>query len=56
MAAELIQAGVDVAGILDPTPTSDALSAAMSLAKGDYLGAALSLVSMIPYALNIQRK
>jgi hypothetical protein len=49
LAFELAQLGVDAAGTVDPTPTSDAVSAGMSLSKGDYLGAALSGVSMIPY-------
>ncbi|NPC85977.1 hypothetical protein HPC49_48315, partial [Pyxidicoccus fallax] len=50
LTSDLAQAAVDVAGIADPTPISDGISAAMSLAKGDLVGAGLSLVSMIPYA------
>ncbi|WP_218079757.1 RNase A-like domain-containing protein [Anthocerotibacter panamensis] len=49
MALEMAQAAADLAGIADPTPISDGISAAISLAKGDYLGAGLSLVSMVPY-------
>ncbi|WP_218079759.1 hypothetical protein [Anthocerotibacter panamensis] len=45
----MAQAVADLAGIADPTPISDGISAAISLAKGDYLGAGLSLVSMVPY-------
>ncbi|CZF80682.1 hypothetical protein GCE9029_02138 [Grimontia celer] len=40
----------DITGIFDPTPASDGISAVISAAKGDWLGAGLSLVSMIPYA------
>jgi hypothetical protein len=47
---DLAQAALDIAGIADPTPISDGLSGLMSLARGDFLGAGLSLVSMIPYA------
>jgi hypothetical protein len=46
---ELGQTVIDVAGIVDPTPISDSISAVMSLSKGDYVGAALSTVSIIPY-------
>jgi hypothetical protein len=46
---ELAQAAVDAAGILDPSPASDAISAGMSAAKGDWFGVAMSTVSMFPY-------
>jgi hypothetical protein len=46
---EIAQAAVDAAGVVDPTPISDGVSAVMSLAKGDWWGAALSAVSMVPY-------
>ena len=49
MAIEAAQTAADVAGIFDPTPTSDAVSAGISIARGDWLGAGLSAVSMIPY-------
>jgi hypothetical protein len=49
LALELAQGAADVAGIFDPTPISDGISAAISLAKGDYVGAGLSLISMVPY-------
>lgn len=45
----MIQSGLDVAGVFDPTPTSDLISAGYSLARGDVGGAALSLVSCVPY-------
>lgn len=47
---DLTQSALDIAGIADPTPISDGLSALMSLGRGDFLGAGLSLVSMVPYA------
>ena len=47
---ELAQAAVDMAGIVDPTPISDVVGAGMSLARGDWIGAGLSLISVIPYA------
>ncbi|MBL8472113.1 MAG: hypothetical protein KF778_05670 [Rhodocyclaceae bacterium] len=48
----LEQAGLfaDVAGIVDPTPVSDVAGAAIAIAQGDFVGAALSGVSLIPYA------
>ena len=39
----------DIAGIFDPTPISDGAGTILSLAGGDFLGAGLSLVGMIPY-------
>lgn len=46
---QLAQAAVDAAGIVDPTPISDAVGGIMSLASGDFIGAGLSVVSMFPY-------
>ncbi|CAM2064450.1 HNH endonuclease [Sulfidibacter corallicola] len=46
----LIDAGLDIAGIADPTPISDAISAFRSAMRGDWIGAGLSAISMIPYA------
>lgn len=39
----------DIAGIADPSPTSDTVSLGMSVAEGDWLGAFLSGVSFVPY-------
>jgi hypothetical protein len=39
----------DMAGIIDPTPISDGISGLISLGKGDFSAAGLSVVSMIPY-------
>lgn len=50
LAWELSKVAVDVAGFVDPTPISDAVSMGMSLIDGDYVGAGLSLISMVPYA------
>jgi hypothetical protein len=47
---DLAQAAIDVAGIADPTPISDVTGAALSLYRGDLIGAGLSLISVIPYA------
>jgi len=47
---DLLQAGVDAAGIVDPTPACDLVGAGISAYRGDFIGAGLSLISMIPYA------
>ncbi len=39
----------DMAGIIDPTPISDGISGLISLGKGDFSAAGLSVASMIPY-------
>lgn len=49
MAWEVAKAGVDAAGIVDPTPTSDLIAGAMSAAEGDFVGAGLSLISVVPW-------
>ncbi|WP_146160789.1 hypothetical protein [Deinococcus arcticus] len=48
LALNMTQAAADIAGLVDPTPISDGRSAALSVARGDWLGAGLSLISMIP--------
>ncbi|MDO5088132.1 MAG: hypothetical protein Q4D74_11090, partial [Comamonadaceae bacterium] len=49
LALDLTQIGLDIVGIFDPTPISDGSNALISLFRGDFLGAGLSAVSMIPY-------
>ncbi|NJO18452.1 MAG: hypothetical protein HC877_22770 [Thioploca sp.] len=51
LAWELAQIGVDTTGIVDPSPTSDAIGMGLSLVSGDRFGAGLSLISMIPFFL-----
>ena len=46
---DLTQMALDIAGIVDPTPISDGVSGVISLFRGDWLGAGISLASMIPY-------
>jgi hypothetical protein len=46
---DLLQLALDLAGIADPTPASDGASALISLARGQWLDAALSGISIIPY-------
>jgi hypothetical protein len=41
--------GADIAGIFDPTPASDLIGGAMCVVDGDWVGAGLSLVSIVPY-------
>ncbi|MEN3794855.1 hypothetical protein [Fulvimarina sp. MAC3] len=43
------QLALDVAGIFDPTPISDAASTGLSLWNGELIDAALGGVSMVPY-------
>ncbi len=46
---ENARAAADLAGLFDPTPISDGVSMAMSIAAGDWLDAGLSGLSMVPY-------
>jgi RHS repeat-associated protein len=47
---DILGASLDIVGIFDPTPISDGLSAGLSAKKGDWLGAGISMLGMIPYA------
>lgn len=46
---ELAGLGLDIAGIISPGPICDGLSGCLALADGDYLGAALSAIAILPY-------
>jgi hypothetical protein len=49
LSLDLLQLCLDLAGVVDPTPASDAAGAIVALARGQWFDAALSGVSMIPY-------
>ena len=53
---DLLELGVAAAGTVDPSPTSDLFGAGIAAARGDLVGAGLSLVSMIPYAGDLLAK
>ncbi|GGY70954.1 polymorphic toxin type 15 domain-containing protein [Pseudoduganella albidiflava] len=46
---ELAASAADVAGMVDPTPTSDLIGAGLAIRKGDWFGAGMSVASMVPY-------
>ncbi|MEZ6127237.1 MAG: hypothetical protein R3C59_00980 [Planctomycetaceae bacterium] len=46
---DLTQFLLDIIGIFEPTPFADGTNAAISLKRKDWLGAALSAVSILPY-------
>ncbi|HEX5748538.1 MAG TPA: HNH endonuclease [Archangium sp.] len=46
---EMAQAALDAVGTIDPTPISDLTSAGISLYRGQFLDAGLSVVSAFPY-------
>lgn len=49
LAWEMAGTAADVAGMVDPTPASDLVGAGISLRNGDFLGAGLSVVGIVPY-------
>lgn len=49
LALDLLQLALDLAGFADPTPVSDGASLLISLGRGEWLDAAISGASMIPY-------
>lgn len=55
LALDLTQMGIDVVGMFDPTPTTGAINTGISLARHDWWGAALSAISMVPYAGDLAR-
>ena len=46
---DLVGLAFDIGGIFEPTPTFDVLSTALSGARGDYSGAFVSFLGVIPY-------
>ncbi len=46
---DLGQIALDIVGLADPTPISDGLNGLISLFRGDFVGAGISAVSMVPY-------
>lgn len=49
LTTDLAQIVLDITGFVDPTPVSDGLNALISLGRGDWLGAGLSGLAMVPY-------
>jgi hypothetical protein len=47
--ADIAQLSLDIAGIFDPTGAADAAGTLLSAARGDWWGAGLSLLGVIPY-------
>lgn len=46
---DILSAALDIVGILEPTGTADALNASFLFAKGDYFGAVVSGIGVVPY-------
>jgi hypothetical protein len=46
---DLTQMGIDLVGIVDPTPISDGSNTVISLFRGNWKDAAISAVAMVPY-------
>ena len=46
---DIVQFSLDMVGIVEPTPFADATSGLISLARGEWLNAAISGASMLPY-------
>lgn len=49
LSLDLAQIALDVAGFVDPTPISDGTNAVISVARGDWFGAGIGAVSIVPY-------
>ena len=52
---DLTQVGLSVVGIFDPTGIADAFDAGISLKRGDYWGAGISALGIIPYLGDIAK-
>lgn len=52
---DLTQVGLSVIGIFDPTGIADGTDAAISLGRGDYWGAGISALGIIPYLGDIAK-
>lgn len=49
LVADVAQVTLDIVGIVEPTPFADLANAAISLGRGDGVGAALSAAGAVPY-------
>ncbi len=49
LALDVAQIVLDIVGIFEPTPFADGTNALISIGRGDWLGATLSGISIIPY-------
>ena len=49
LALDIAQLTLDIVGIFEPTPFADGTNALISIGRGDWLGAGLSGISIIPY-------
>lgn len=49
IALDLTQFGIDIVGMFEPTPFADGTNALISIVRGDWFGASLSGVSIVPY-------
>ncbi len=49
LALDITQIGLDIVGIFEPTPFADGANTLISLGRGDWLGAGLSVLGVIPY-------
>lgn len=46
---DVVQAALDVGGMIEPTPACDGVNGLISLYRRDWFGAGVSLVSVVPY-------
>lgn len=49
LAKDIFQFFLDIVGIVDPTGVADGMNGMISLGRGDYAGAIISLIGLIPY-------
>jgi hypothetical protein len=49
LALDITQIGLDIVGIFEPTPFADGANTLISLGRGDWLGAGLSAIGIVPY-------
>ena len=52
---DVLSAGLDIVGVLDPTGIADGLNAGLQAKNGDFLGAGISTLGLIPYIGDIAK-
>ncbi len=52
---DVLSAGLDIVGIVDPTGVADGLNAGLQAKNGDWLGAGISALGIIPYVGDIPK-
>jgi RHS repeat-associated protein len=52
---DVVSAGLDIVGVIDPTGIADGINAGLQAKNGDWLGAGISAIGVIPYVGDVAK-